>query len=439
MESFFYISQKIMNPQIDPYVYDDNFDKKLKFGEILRENKKQHEDTATYNFFYNYVMHSKRNVQKFEFLRSIIENAFCSDEFKEKILTLFCKIQKTNTAFSRLSFIYKYKKASIKINTDVFLNPIKLGDKNIICIFDKNNSCKYLFMINDIIQIIKKSLTNSPYFFSHPLESKNPYTNIPFNKSTLYNIYFFIKEKYYIVPELIQNFFYKNFDLEEFCKNNTYVIREYVIKDFIDNISPEEAEIYIFSMVEKYYKKKTYIDIDFPKNKLLEIMRPYLQYYFIATYSLCMGKRHEYFHKLEEKLQRFFKFNKKFGRRYFKLKTIPKNASTNPFDPMNKIKKKVIMFDDSHINFHEKKNVSFLTSHIRRENDIYEEEVVHEVNMHINMNDAEEDEEDEEEYDEEEDYDLEVNSLLERANQMRNAARALEIYHDENSETDSLS
>lgn len=434
MESFFYISQKIMNQHIDPYIYSDNFDKKIKFGEILRENKKQHEESDIYNFFYNYVMHSKRNVQKFEFLRSILENAFCSNEFKEKILTLFCKIQKINAAFSRLSFIYKYKKASIKINTDVFLNPIKLGDKNIICIFDKDNSCKYLFMINDIIQIIKKSLTNSPYFFSDPLESKNPYTNIPFNKSTLYNIYFFIKEKHYIVPELIQNFFNKNFDLEEFRKNNTYIIRDYVIKDFIDNIDPEEAEIYIFAMLEKYYKKKIYIDIDFPKNKLLEIMRPYLHYYFIITYSLCMGKRHEYFHKLEEKLQRFFKFNRKFGRKYFKLKTISENASTNPFDPMNKIKKRVIMFDDLHVNFHEKENFSFLTSHIRRANDFYEEEIPNEVNIRIdvNINEAEDDEDDDED-------DLEVNSLLERANQMRNAARALETYHDENSETDSLS
>jgi hypothetical protein len=48
------------------------------------------------------------------------------------------------------------------------------------------------------------------------------------------------------------------------------------------------------------------------------------------------------------------------------------------------------------------------------------------------MNEVEDDEDDDED-------DLEVNSLLERANQMRNAARALETYHDENSETDSLS
>jgi len=372
MESFFYIAQKVMSPNIEPYIYKDDFMSKVEFTDFLRKTTFPMPNVNT--FFYNYVVHEKRNISKFKLLQSIVENMFCSEQFKEKILDLFCSIQKVEKALSKFAYVYKYKKATIKIKTDMYLNPIKFGDKNVMCIFDDKNSCNYLFTINDLIQIIKKSLIHSPNFFSDPSESKNPYTNLPFNKSTLYNIYFFIKQKNFIMPTLIQNFFIENFDLESFRKNNTHIIRECAIKDFVDNIEPGEAEIYISTMLMSYRRKKINIDLDFPKNKLLEIMRPYLHYYFIATYSLCIEKRHEYFHKLFYKLKRFFDFNPRFGRRYFKMQPVSSNYQINPFDPINKIKKRIIIFDDDHVNFYEKVNDTFLTSHKKPDGYLEEDE-----------------------------------------------------------------
>jgi len=376
METFFYISQKIMNPNMDPYIYTTDFVKRVDFMGTLRnysiENKDQNKDYFLQNFFYQYVIFDIRKNGKFVLLKSIIENMFCSDEFKERIINLFCSIQKINNGFSRLAYIYKNKKAPIKIATDMFLNPIKKTDKNVICIFDSKNSCKYLFTINDLMQIIKKSLTNSPNFFSDPSECKNPYTNIPFNKSTLYNIYFFIKYKSYIMPDLIQSFFMANFNLENFRKENLYIIREYAIKDYVDNLEHSEAEDYIYTMIKTYYRKKINISDDFPKNKLYEIMKPYLHYYFIATYSLCFEKRHEYFHKLCYKIRRFFKFNPKFGRKYIKFeKYVPPGIIDNPFNK-NVSKKKIIIFNDEHVNFYEKENDAFLTSHVKNEADYYD-------------------------------------------------------------------
>jgi hypothetical protein len=379
-----------MNPNMEPYTYTTDFVKRIDFMSDLRifsiENKDESKDYFLQNFFYQYVIFDIRKNGKFVFLNSIIENIFCSDEFKEKIINLFCSIQKINNGFSRLAYIYKNKKAPIKISTDMFLNPIKKTDKNVICIFDSKNSCKYLFTINDLIQIIKKSLTNSPNFFSDPSECKNPYTNIPFNKSTLYNIYFFIRYKNYIMPELIQNFFMANFDLENFRKENLYIIREYAIKDYVDNLENSEAEDYIYTMIKTYYKKKINISDDFPKNKLYEIMKPYLHYYFIATYSLCFEKRHEYFHKLCYKIRRFFKFNPKFGRKFIKFeKCVPPGIIDNPFNK-NLRKKKVIIFNDAHVNFYEKENDTFLTSHVKNETDYNDERDDHDDDNDVIVN-----------------------------------------------------
>jgi hypothetical protein len=366
-----------MNPNIEPYIYTTDFLKNVDYMSILRnnsiENQDPNKDYSLQNFFYQFVIFKSRKIGKFELLKSIVENIFCSEEFKEKIINLFCSTQKINNGFSRLAYIYKNKKAPIKITTDMFLNPIKKTDKNVICIFDSKNSCKYLFTINDLMQIIKKSLTHSPNFFSDPSECKNPYTNVPFNKSTLYNIYFFIKYKNYITPELIQNFFNANFNLENFRKDNLYIIREYAIKDYVDNLEHSEAENYIYTMIKTYYRKKINISNDFPKNRLYEIMKPYLHYYFIATYSLCFEKRHEYFHKLSHKIRRFFKFNPKFGRKFIKLeKYVPPGVIDNPFNK-NACKKKVIVFNDAHVNFYEKESDTFLTSHVKNETDFNDE------------------------------------------------------------------
>ena len=84
-------------------------------------------------------------------------------------------------------------KAKIVVDFDLCLNPIEHNNKNSICLFQENK--KYYFRINDLINIINNALCNSPNFFSDTLITKNPYNNIAFNKSTLYNIYFNITTK----------------------------------------------------------------------------------------------------------------------------------------------------------------------------------------------------------------------------------------------------
>ena len=143
---------------------------------------------------FNILVTSEYSIKKkFEFYQNINSNIFLSSDVKNKFNTLFCQIQKTFHLLNRLLFIYKYKKAQIIVDTDMCLNKINIDEKNIICIFQNNG--KYLFNILDLIKMFNISLTNSDSLFANPIPLKNPYNNLPFNKSTLYNIYFYIRYK----------------------------------------------------------------------------------------------------------------------------------------------------------------------------------------------------------------------------------------------------
>ena len=49
-------------------------------------------------------------------------------------LQLFYLLQKTYYGFSKLAYLYKYKRAKILIENDLCLNPINVNDKNVLCI-----------------------------------------------------------------------------------------------------------------------------------------------------------------------------------------------------------------------------------------------------------------------------------------------------------------
>ena len=183
MNTFFLIIKKHFNITDYPFQNLDSLQKIIFFMLI---NKKDY---------------SLKN--KFKYINEQINNIFFTEEQKEDFINIFCKIQKTYFAFARFAYIYKYKKAKIVVDFDLCLNPIDINNKNSICLLQEKY--KYCFRINDLINIIDTALSNSPNFFSDPLISKNPYNNVPFNKSTLYNIYFKIlkgsqKENYKGLP-----------------------------------------------------------------------------------------------------------------------------------------------------------------------------------------------------------------------------------------------
>jgi hypothetical protein len=293
---------------------------------------------------------------KFKYFLDEINNIFLTEEQKEDFISIFCKIQKTYFALSRFAYMYKYNKAKVVVDFDLCLNPIDINNKNSICLFQAKNN--YYFRINDLINIIDTALSNSPNFFSDPLITKNPYNNIPFNKSTLYNIYFNIISKTSIVPELIHKFFLSNFDLDNFEKKYEHLIREHAIQKYVKNANIDILHNSILIMIESYNSNMSNIKIhkDFPKKQLVDTMKPYLTLYLSYKYSLITTEKINSKNILYKKLRDFYNFNPFFGRKEIKIQTFFSKNGKKKY-------KNIYTYNDKHINFY-KEDSNFLTSHL---------------------------------------------------------------------------
>jgi len=299
---------------------------------------------------------------KFAFLKDILKNIFNTDKINEEFINYFNKIQKTYNAFSKFSLIYRYKKAKVMVDTDLILNEIGENNKFVYCLFQ--NNCKYLFNIHELIKIIHNSIAHSCHFFSTPIPIKNPYNNIILNKSTLYNIYFYIQNKTVLHPELFYYFFKTNFNLSKFNSEYQHLLRNFAIKNYLNNNSKDviyndiEYMINEYNEVIKYRTHQIIVHHTFPKDLLIEIMKPYLLLFIKSHYSFMYTDKLIAKKLLEQKLYEFSKFNPQFGRKIYKK---PVNITIG----INKTK--FFQYNTKHIAFNESENVKdkneFMKSH----------------------------------------------------------------------------
>jgi hypothetical protein len=338
------IIQKIINKNNIIYHIEDKKNTFTFWSELHKNNELNGSDYSFKFFFYMFIA---LNETKFQFLSKTLSNMFLNENDKEKILDIFFKVQKVYHAFSIFARIYRFKKSGLQINHDLYLNPITTQK----CITILQNGKKYMFTATDLINIINTALSNAPHFFVEPLIAKNPYNNIPFDKSTLYNIYFFLRKTDYKMPILIEKYFLANFDISMFYFENEAIIRDIAIKDFVFKSDAKILYPSVINMIYKYDKKNILtISEDFPKDKLVDIMRPYLHLYYNTKYSFMFNKKENAYAELVYKFKYFIKYNPKFGRKYI---------LNNPFT-----KKADISFDENHINFYNIKTCNYKNSHL---------------------------------------------------------------------------
>lgn len=352
MHTFYQIIQYYFNGSVPIAHLDGSVEDIVKYMQTIYADRIKSNDDPKLGiikqFFFMYITANKYSViSKFALLKEVFENIFMNKEAKEEFLNYFCKLQRVYFLLVKQAYRYKMKKSPIQVSTDVFMTPLLETNSRTFAIIQ--NGKKYLFSAIDLINIINSSLSNTSYFFAEPLVCKNPYNNIPFNKSTLYNMYFFIKKSTFLIPILFHYYFMENFNLKQFGEKHEILIRETSIKRHIEKTCVNELydEIKAILHVNKY-TRKLYIDRDFPKDRLVNIMRPYLHLYYLKTCTTDTVKRDVYGKEFNEKMMNFYLYNKRFGRKYYKREM----RTTNPFIVHRK-HKYIISFDDDHLKFND--------------------------------------------------------------------------------------
>lgn len=268
---------------------------------------------------------------------------FITAQQREELLDTVCLIQRRYWALSRLARIFKYKYCMVKypvaISSDLYMTDISPVMKNVVTI--QQNGQQYYFTIRDLINIINKNLSNSDSFFPKPLPIKNPYNNIRFTSSQLYNIYFAIRESSYVMPELLQGYFKCGFDIEQFCITYESIMRIISIRSYVYNSHYDV--LYPYAIILCYYHNLWIYDNihdDFPKDVLVKIFRPFIYLYLMGNYgiqdTLVVDDANV---KLKSKLRAFSDYNPNFGRIFITHKVV------------NGKRKKEISFNTKHANF----------------------------------------------------------------------------------------
>ena len=299
---------------------------------LLKKNKREHirVNQFIHNNQYEYFkaitlqFYNSKSKMK-EFGSFIINNVFMKDCDKEAFCHLFFKSQFYYYKLNNLVRKYKYRESKIKIVNDKDLLMCEMTDyKDNIKTIINDSGIFYLFKISDLINIINKSLSNSPsYYFFEPKELKNPYNNNKFSLSNLYNIYFAIKSSTYTMPIIYQLYFDYNFDFKRLLVEGECIMKDVIIDNKIKSLDKNDLIRYIKDMLYDQHFfgpiiKSIDIHAKFPPDVLINVMKPFYVKYTYSKYSINNAKKTYYADMVKRKMIAFIKKNPMFGRKYIR-------------------------------------------------------------------------------------------------------------------------
>ena len=258
---------------------------------------------------------------KYKFLKYILQNKCLSESQKDDFICTFQVVQKHYFAFSRLAYIWKWKRAFVTIETDLFLNTIDDGKSNSFILYQ--GKTKFYFIISDLMRLMEMAIWQNwdGCFRVESQSPTNPYTKQEFSAVDLYNIYYHMKWKMdiIIIPQFFHLWFLEDFCFTTFKRNNALFIRKMCIRQFTKTTSEKNQMLYknVQEMLaDYYYTCKWKIHEDFPRKVLVDAMRPYLYLHYLISFDIVgLRQASHYEILLNRALIRFFNFNKLFGRK----------------------------------------------------------------------------------------------------------------------------
>ena len=273
------------------------YDDMMRFKSLKKDNKKTTliENISTFN-------------------DNIMKNIFLIDSVKDNIAEIFFKSTRVNFILQRFIRRFKHRKLTIHdMNMDLCMNPLEeLKDKHKLTLVE--NRTIYNFRLTDLLNIIKRALSNyDDICIVNPLSVKNPYTNLEFSKSNLYNIFFKTTESGLLPPVLFYKFFLCEFDIAQFAMENDTYLMNLAITDYVKETSNYEIYQEILSMLESY-KRSLIKSVDLYKfiekktpQEVVDLCREMLRLHYITKLSNSALSRTTSYRKLRILLINFEK------------------------------------------------------------------------------------------------------------------------------------
>ena len=278
--------------------------------------------------------------QKYKIISDLNQNKFIDTASKAKVVDLFCKVQRRYLALCRFAYLWKFKKAHTCVDSDLYLNTIEPTKQNSFVLFQNNK--KYCFIISDMMKTLEYAVCHE-WEDDFEIVSKkpcNPYNKQPFLKHDLFNIYFHMRFKMNVViPSFFHLWFLENFDLSLLVIKHKRLLRKICIKHHVFNVSNTSYVLcrdIRMMLFDNKFTRKWLIHADFPKETLVDLMRPYLYIFYLINYDVLEYEELIWYEAvLTLELTKCYKYNPCFGRRIVKPR-IHRDWKKNSFGFENK-------------------------------------------------------------------------------------------------------
>ena len=316
-------------------IYNFN-EKNIKFSigtskKIIKKNySKTPFKTIKFHTYINSLFYELEKNPKYKVIHNIIytqkfkpENSFLyNSEIEISITkrTMFSLIQRILVNLKKLVRMYKLKKIKYYNTTNLLLEPFTINEKKFI-LYDyenyKKNLICYSFTCDELYKICEKNIITYDYdLFYDNVDLKNPYNNLSFTKSQLYNIFLFLHKNTDKQIPLFYYFYLCEFNKVTFLLKYDIIIKDYVINDYYKNLSyPDKFTIFL-RIINYYYPIKLNIsklDNDVIYN-FFKKKQTVVYDYLIYNYSFNDNLKEFHFNNIINKLKKTYDVNPMLGR-----------------------------------------------------------------------------------------------------------------------------
>jgi len=245
----------------------------------------------------------------------VLEARFVEPDVKQRLFDTFARAQRHFFSLHRFRHRWRLRNGERRgCAVDMALNHLGGAPPHITVRLWENNAT-YTYRISDIITLINKSLLHSSSLFPQPMDPRNPYTNLPFSRASMYIIYNAVQHSTFNMPTLLQLFFSSGFDCDRLLRDHEYYVAALVVDDFILHGAQCEKHEYIKDMFAEFSTVMASLRVHpgFPVHCIVSDLDKHLHVYL--KYLTGGRNRGEHKRRVKGMLRRFVRLYPKWGRK----------------------------------------------------------------------------------------------------------------------------